>query len=363
MKVGIMSMQRIQNYGSFLQAYALKKTIESLGHEVVFVDYHPGEIVINHRTKRSVADFIKLVVRYLDHRTTAKKRRMYQAAHDFPKKYNEMLSMIGVSSAKNCNSNVDVMVIGSDEVFNCLQDGADVGFSPVLFGHGLSAKKTISYAASFGFTTLEMLKQYGKDAEVASYLNELDAISVRDKNSYSIVEALTNKPIAENVDPVLIYEFQDEVPVIDKKDFIVVYAYRGRISKDEGKWIKQFAKKHNKTLVALGGVQDFCDEYQVVNGFEVLGYIKAADYVITDTFHGAIFSIKYGKKFAAIIRDSNRQKLGDLLTKFDVSNRAVYTMETLEDILKSQYDINNTELRIANEKSKAVYYLDTNLKR
>ena len=39
MKIGIMSMQRIHNYGSFLQAYGLKKTIESLEHDVCFVDY------------------------------------------------------------------------------------------------------------------------------------------------------------------------------------------------------------------------------------------------------------------------------------------------------------------------------------
>lgn len=45
-KVGIMSMQRIANYGSFLQAYALKQLIEELGHKVEFVDYHVGAPVI-----------------------------------------------------------------------------------------------------------------------------------------------------------------------------------------------------------------------------------------------------------------------------------------------------------------------------
>ena len=45
-KVGILSMQRIKNYGSFLQAYGLKNVIEELGHEVEFVDYHVGKPVI-----------------------------------------------------------------------------------------------------------------------------------------------------------------------------------------------------------------------------------------------------------------------------------------------------------------------------
>ena len=45
MKVGIMSMQRIVNYGSFMQAFSLKRIIEGLGHEVVFVDYHVGPCI------------------------------------------------------------------------------------------------------------------------------------------------------------------------------------------------------------------------------------------------------------------------------------------------------------------------------
>ena len=45
-KVGILSMQRIANYGSFLQAYGLKHMLEDLGCEVQFVDYHPGETLI-----------------------------------------------------------------------------------------------------------------------------------------------------------------------------------------------------------------------------------------------------------------------------------------------------------------------------
>ena len=45
-KVGILSMQRIQNYGSFLQAYGLKRILEDIGCDVQFVDYHPGETLI-----------------------------------------------------------------------------------------------------------------------------------------------------------------------------------------------------------------------------------------------------------------------------------------------------------------------------
>ena len=51
-KVGILSMQRICNFGSFLQAYALKKTIEQLGHEVVFVDYRVEPAFTESKTEK-----------------------------------------------------------------------------------------------------------------------------------------------------------------------------------------------------------------------------------------------------------------------------------------------------------------------
>ena len=296
MKVGIMSMQRIVNYGSFLQAYGLMKLIQQLGHDVEFVDYHPGESILKKTHSISVFGYPKKIVRFLRHRTTRKKRNFYRKANSFNYIYNEFLPLLGVTDEKNYDYSCDVLVIGSDEVFNCLQD-APVGFSPELFGYNCNAKRCISYAASFGTTTLEKLKEYGKNEEIGEYLSNLDSISVRDQNSESIIRSLCNKSVDMNLDPVLMYGFESEVPEISEKDYIIVYAYRGRISKEEGKYIKRFAKEKNKRLIALGGVQDFCDEYFIGNPFEILGYIKSADYIVTDTFHGAVFSLKYGKRF------------------------------------------------------------------
>ena len=57
MKVGIISMQRVKNYGSFLQAYSLKKNIEAKGHECEFIDIKPGD---NFRRKRKSKSIISL---------------------------------------------------------------------------------------------------------------------------------------------------------------------------------------------------------------------------------------------------------------------------------------------------------------
>ena len=64
-KVGILSMQRIKNYGSFLQAYGLKKIIEELGHDVEFVDYHIEPSIIENK-ENSKNDKISKVLKTLE---------------------------------------------------------------------------------------------------------------------------------------------------------------------------------------------------------------------------------------------------------------------------------------------------------
>ena len=66
--------------------------------------------------------------------------------------------MLGMSEVRNPRAKEDVIVIGSDEVFNCLQTNPDVGYSRQLFGKDANADKIMTYAASFGTTTVEVLE-------------------------------------------------------------------------------------------------------------------------------------------------------------------------------------------------------------
>ena len=84
-----------------------------------------------------------------------------------------------------------------------------MGYSPELFGKNNHAKKLITYAASFGNTTLEKLEKYKKANEVGALLKKFDAISVRDANSGTIVEQLTGKEPVYNLDPVLTYDYMN----------------------------------------------------------------------------------------------------------------------------------------------------------
>lgn len=341
MKIGIMSMQRIINYGSWLQAYALKSVLETMGNSVEFVDYLMEPSLIPERPEKSQNMILKkacnickmLSPTYRDYRN--RQIRMNQSFSQFCNRFcKEFLPDLGVTQEYNLCPELDALIVGSDEVFNCTQPGNAVGYSLQLFGKNHRAKKLISYAASFGSTTIDKLKQYGVAMEVGSYLNGFDVLSVRDDNSADIIEELCNRRPEQHIDPVLLYDFP-EVNRIDitMRDYIVVYAYAGRIREEEEKAICAFARKNGKKILCLGFYQPFCDEYVLATPLEVLAYVKNADYVITDTFHGTVFSIKYQIPFITLIRDSNRQKLGDLLCKFDLESRCIEQLQNVEDIL------------------------------
>lgn len=370
-KIGIMSMQRIANYGSFLQVYALKQLIEELGYKVEFVDYHVGAPVIAGNTdskNKFIRKFEKGLETFKYDAPFAHKLAFIRYKQNFAKKY---MAFLGVTEKMNFNPELDCLVIGSDEVFNCIQKNSNVGYSLELFGKDNKAQKLLSYAASFGNTTLEKLKKYKKSNEVGNFLRKFDAISVRDANSGYIIEQLTGKVPVYNLDPVLTYDYMnccDKIPQIETKEkYLILYAYAGRISNSEADWIATYAKKKNLKIYAIGGIQKCADRFIDGSPFEVLAYFKNAEEVITDTFHGSIFSVITHRPFTTLIRKSvgdsygNEEKLSDLLKRLKLDQRMANKIEATENINRKLIDYAKVDELLEAHRKVAKEYLRKNL--
>lgn len=339
-------MQRVKNYGSFLQALSLKNLLEEWGNSVEFIDIKSGQLYKGREyTDRGTKDWSNQ--EFVNFR---KKRE--EIILEYGKKY------LGLQDVQNLNNDYEFAIIGSDEVFNCIGNG-NIGFTTQLYGENVS-KYTITYAASCGHTTYEQIKENGLDKEVKRALQELRNISVRDKNTLNFVNNILDmnvKNVVENIDPVFIYDFEKYLPnkKIQEKDYIIVYSYDYRLCNDkEVKAIKEFAISNNLKTIGLGLYQPWCDENINVTPFELLNYFKNARYVITDTFHGAVFSIKYNKQFVGISRTSNSYKFEDLLNRFGVMSQKIDEMENLEKVInnKIDYDVINKFIKLETEKSK-----------
>lgn len=370
-KIGIMSMQRIANYGSFLQAYALKQLIEELGYKVEFVDYHvKAPVILDDKESKNkyVRKMKKALETFKYSAPVTHKISFIRYKQNFAKKY---MPLLGIFNGMNYNPVLDCLVIGSDEVFNCIQKNSNVGYSLELFGKDNCAKKLITYAASFGNTTLEKLQKYGKVNEIGTLLRKFDAISVRDINSGTIIEELTGRIPAYNLDPVLTYDYMkccDKIPQIKiEEKYLILYAYAGRISNDEAKWIAEYAKKKKLKIYAIGGIQKCADQFVDCSPFEVLAYFRNAEEVITDTFHGSIFSIITHRPFTTLIRKSvgnsygNEEKLSDLLERLGLVNRMTAKIEDAENINDKAIDYAKVDELLKAHRAVAKEYLRKNL--
>lgn len=222
--------------------------IEELGHEVVFVDYKIGipvcEMNIAEGRKGSLIKRISKKISLGKNKVLRIIRREKNSYVCFVSDFNKLyLKTLGIAKEKQYQTEVEILIIGSDEVFNCTQ-GANVGFSKELFGADNCAEKVVSYAASFGNTTLEKLEKYDIKETVRGLLKNFSELSVRDLNSYKIIKELTGVAADVHLDPVLVYDFTDDVEdIVAERDYIIIYAYNKRITKEEGEVIRRFASE------------------------------------------------------------------------------------------------------------------------
>lgn len=354
MDINILTMHRVYNYGSFLQAYALKRTVETFGHKVTFIDPEPGFKTC----KPTVTPKNKHIDKYCINRLIFK-----QKEKKFERMYTDSLRRyLNVTNQLVFDKPADLTIIGSDEVFN-FNPSNPWGISPNFFGGLHNSREVISYAASCGYSTIDDLSIEWKQ-KIRLYLSNLNNISVRDQNTFEFVADITDKKVTINLDPVLIYDFQNDVhykehsSLIDKDRYMIIYSYRNRISdENEISAIKKFAKTHNLKTICLGSFQYWADDYVIVDPFEALHYFDNAEYVVTDTFHGTVISSIFHKKFAVIIRDSNRNKLEDLVKRLNLSEHVASNVEMIGNRLEYCDDYKKFDSIIMENRNKTMDYL------
>lgn len=366
-KVEIITMQQVDNYGSVLQAYSLKKMIESLGYEVTFSNIEKGHnILLN--SQCGVGDMVRKNVKTRTRKSLFRRIRVHVrgriSTRKLKKIFTEFRMRYGLVSPEN-NNKFDVCVIGSDEVFNCMQK-VEWGFSTQLFGNVENADKVITYAASCGFTRAEMLPGEVK-REVINAMNHLSVISVRDTNTAEFVKKLTSRECIYNLDPVAVENFTEEVSRVDVSSklptkYCIIYAYSNRFSVEkEIEVITNYCKVHDLKIVSLFGEQEWVGLSDKLTPFEVLKAFENAECIITDTFHGTLFGAKFGKRMAILIRESNRNKLEDLTKRLQIEDHVVAHISELEKTLNKNLDRKKIQKILSAERTRTITYLKNNL--
>ena len=234
---------------------------------------------------------------------------------------------------------------------------------------GAEAVETHYYNAKVFFDNLQRKSRALQGLQFVKNNNTVlkiyvDAVSVRDANSGSIVKHLTGAEPVYHLDPVLMYDYVGkctQIPQsVPEKDYIIVYGYSGRLTDAECKQIRQYADAKKMKVLCIGGVQNCCDAFIDCSPFEVIAYFQNAQAVVTDTFHGTILSIITHRRFASIVRSSgygNAEKLTDLLQRLRLTDRILPELSQLETLLAAPINYTEADELIRTERQRTYQYL------
>ena len=246
-------------------------------------------------------------------------------------------------SINKCVDQYQLFICGGDQIWNDYKENKNIKVYTLQFVP--SCEKKIAYAPSMA--VLDTSSDYKQIMRKG--LNALDAISVREKKSISILESLTNKKLDIVVDPVLLMkdnEWKDVAKITNEKDrYLLCYLLGDSI--EHRRAVKEFAKKMNLQILTfphifLNVVRKcdlfFGDIHDYSSGpREFLGLINNAEFVITDSFHACVFSMIFKTPFVVFERNKPGEKgnmnsrIYDFLEEYHLENQLV-TEKKLADM-------------------------------
>lgn len=352
MKIGILTYYGVHNHGAVLQANGLKKVLEEMGHDVQFLSFERSYEYIPESQANKYKIGLKSIPFYLKYTF---QKGLGNIVYNYKKgiTLKSFRKLFVVTTAYDLFDG-DAVVIGSDEVFSL-----EIGYNPMMFGHGIKAKNILSYAASFGPTTISEIKNKCKADQISDGLKDFSAIGVRDKNSQLIVKDLCNLYAKLTCDPVILYGYKKEMLdfVPNEPNYILVYAYDNRMNDPaEVSKVRTYADKNNLKVYSVGYYHKWCDKNINSSPTDLLGWIKNAKLVITDTFHGAVMSIICNTPMAVKLR-GNANKLKYLLEEYNLSDRIMETFNDLECVCNQTIDFSAVNDRLQKNREESLLFL------
>jgi hypothetical protein len=309
-KIGILTFHDGINHGAFLQVYALQEFLISYNFDVEIINYKSAKhkkLEIEHFIffkpyfNFNPIWFLKNTKRRLDN---LRKVIKFKKCHKHLKITDYIDSIDKIQTEK-----YDVVITGSDEIWN--YNNAICGFDTTYFGKGIKSKKLISYAASFG--NVDTINS--KLETISFLLKKYSKISVRDINSQAILKRL-NISSELVLDPTLLYD-RFKPKQVKESNYILVYL--NHITSENILSIREFASKNKKTIITIGYHANWANISKVaLDPFEWINYFYSADYIITNTYHGTIFSIIFRKLFLILNPGRKSNKINSLLENLNI---------------------------------------------
>lgn len=351
-KIGVLTFHNAINYGAVLQAYALEKYLENQGINAELIGYKNPH-VFRAPSLKGIWKGKNLV------------RNIYYTL-EFPfwyKRYKKFQAFLeGININDKCSKEeweeYSSIIVGSDQVWNLNTTNGDFTY----YLDSVENVKKYSYASSFGTGSLD--EKY--HAQIRKNLKEFDMISVRENSGKKFINTLLpDKEVEVVLDPTFLLDKKQWKEILEKprckERYILIYqlAY----SKPLIEYAERLAREKRCKLVTING-----NPRQPIHGVNImdagptewLGLFEGAEMVMTNSFHGTVFSIIFQKDFytALLTKQAERNdRVLTLLTHLGLENRILEDGMDLSKMCEG-IDYSSIEKKLNEMIERSYNYLD-----
>lgn len=351
--IGIVTFHESDNYGTCLQAFALQQSIQKLGYKVEILNYKRKNL--DNRSTLSLIARVKALMTAFPGLSIisypAEKKRAQQKKYIFKDFRDEQFKYSSgkyesLEELKSANSGYNAFVCGSDMVWSAER----AGDLDVYFLRFADETKRIAYAPSFGGVIEPASEDYYRKS-----LLEMSFLSCREPRGCNLIKELTGRNAEYVLDPTMLVDkeqwssFFTSNKNVDKP-YILCYCFGGvpnsfnislhKLAKDlncEVRYIPANSQEYKKEMKYSNygyGPKEFVQLYQ------------QASFVITNSYHGLLFSLIFEKPFIVLHREEgehwakHEDRMASMLSTLDLTDRYIYAQDRIFDgQLTVNYDV------------------------
>lgn len=358
MKIAVITRHSITNYGSLLQALATQITIEKLGYDCEIINYIRSDesyknlekTLLKNKAKwnqNAIKRFMYLLLRQPESYIAGKKFEKEQIRYlKLSKLYESQKKLL------NDKPNADLYMTGSDQVWGPMGDGSYD--SAYCLSFVPDSSKKIAYAASFGHTDMtENLSNYYR-----KWLERYNHIAVREDSAVKFLNTI-NIDAQQVIDPTLLLTREEWERYVGKKiekKYVLVYQLHN--DKRLGEYAQKVAKEKGVSLLRVSaslhqitrpGKFVWCPSIK-----NFLSYVKNAECMITDSFHGTAFAINFNTPFVEVLPNNNTGTRNmSILRLTGLSNRILSDEENLS-LANEKIDFTYANQIIAQKRTESI---------
>ncbi len=358
MRIGIVTQPLEMNYGGILQNWALQQALRGLGHDPITIDAFE-----RYSTPHYLFNCLRAIMKKLQGKRVNLPKRYHGSLRNellgqFVEQHIAKTRVMWDYKRSVVNQyRLDALVVGSDQVWRARYNGGHLEDMFLKFAQGLPLKRRVAYAASFG------VDEWGYSPEqtraCAGLAQQLDAVSVREQSGVDLCRNHLGVEACCVLDPTLLLKANDFEALIGDETvepgrYLAVYCLD--ITPEKKEFFEQVAKRRGLEVRYFSA--GWSAEVTVQRWLAIL---RHASMVVTDSFHGTVFSILFGKEFYTVgnLHRGNTRFLS-LLQPLGLVGRFI-NVDSLEEQTESEIDWTDVFSRLDVKRRASVDFLSRNL--